>query len=79
MVVVVVVGVVMVAKRVGSLFRTALHRNLMKLLPLSVAAAEESFLFLALSHAPITQSTTHTPRILPSASEEGRSWVDTIL
>jgi uracil DNA glycosylase len=40
---VVVVVVVMVAKRVGSLFRTALHMNLMKLHPLSVAAAEESF------------------------------------
>lgn len=51
----------------------------MKLLPLSVAAAEESFLFLALSHAPIIQNTTHTPRILPFTSEDGRSWVDTIL
>jgi hypothetical protein len=76
---VVLLVVVMVAKRVGSLFRTALHRNLTKLLPLSVAAAEEFFLVLALSHAPITQKTTHTPRILPFTSEDGRSWVDTIL
>jgi hypothetical protein len=70
---------VVVAKRVGSLFRTALHTNLMKLPPLSVAAAKEPFLFLALSHAPITQNTTRTPRILPFTSEEGRSWVVTIL
>ncbi len=75
----VVVVVVVVAIRVGSLFRTALHRNLMKLLPLSAAAAEDPFFLLAHSHAPITQNTTHTPRILPFTSEEGRSCVETIL
>lgn len=49
-----------VAKRVGSLFRTALHTNLMKLPPLSVAAAEEPFLFLALSRIHHPKHHTHT-------------------